>query len=62
MQIMCSTPSVYHMQRIVCHLVQRDSSSTEFDKVYIAFVLVISLAETIIDEGGEEARVSGENL
>ena len=32
-KIMCNTSSAYHVQRVVCHLVGRDSSAIKFDRV-----------------------------
>ena len=62
MQITCNTSSDYHVQHIVCHLVRRDSSAIEFDRAELAFIFgFILLAEPLIDEGGEETEVHGEN-
>ena len=33
MQITCNTLSVYHVQHVMCHVVQLDSSATKFDRV-----------------------------
>ena len=38
-QITCNTPSAYHVQRVVCHLVRRDSSAFKFDRIEFAFIL-----------------------
>ena len=38
-QITCNTSSTYHVQRVVCHLVRRDSSLIKFDRDEIAFIL-----------------------
>ena len=40
-QITCSTPSAYHVEHAVCHLVRRHSSAIKFDKVEIAFILAL---------------------
>ena len=32
-QIMCNTSSTYYMQRVACHVIQRDSPAIKFDKV-----------------------------
>ena len=42
--IMCNISNTYHVQHAVCHLVRRDSSTIQFDRVYFSFIL---LAETI---------------
>ena len=41
--------------------VRRGSSAIYFDRVEITFILVISLAERLPNEGGEETGVPGEN-
>ena len=47
------------MQRVLCHLVQRDSSAVKFDRVEIAFILALFYwLEPLTNEGGEE---TGEN-
>ena len=33
-------PSAYHVQRVTCHLVERDSSALKFDRVEISFILL----------------------
>ena len=40
-QITCNTSSANHVQHVMCHLVRRDSSATKFDRVEIAFILVL---------------------
>ena len=40
-QIMCSTYSAHHMQHVMCHVVQRDSSAIKFDGVEITFILAV---------------------
>ena len=55
----CNTSSAYHVQRVVCHVVQRDSSAIKFDRVEIAFIL--ALLYWLKHEGGEETGVPGEN-
>ena len=40
-KITCNTPSAYHVQRVVCHLVRRDSSAIKFDRVEIVFILAL---------------------
>ena len=40
-KITCHTSSAYHVQRVVCHLVRRDSSAIKFDRVEISFILVL---------------------
>ena len=42
----CNTSAAYHMQHVACHVVPRDSSAIDFDRVGTACVSV-SLAETI---------------
>ena len=37
--IMCNTSSAFHVQHIVCHMVQRGSSAIKFDRVENAFDL-----------------------
>ena len=40
--------SAYHVQHVMCCLVQRDSLAIEFDRVEITFILAfILLAETV---------------
>ena len=45
-QITCNTSETNHVQH-VCLMVRRDSSTIEFDRVYIALILVYCLAETM---------------
>ena len=40
-KITCCTSSAYHVQRVVCHWVRRDSSAIEFDRAEIAFILAL---------------------
>ena len=40
-KITCNTSSIYHVHRVVCHLVQGDSSAAKFDRVEIAFILAL---------------------
>ena len=60
MQIMCNASSAYHMQHVVCHMVQRDSSATKFDKVDVTLILALFFigGNHLTDEGEEE---TGEN-
>ena len=45
-----------------CHLVRRDSSAVEFDRVEIAFILALFYwLKRLTDVGGEETGVPGEN-
>ena len=45
---MCNTSSAYHVQRVVCHLVRRDSLAIKFDIVEISFIFGLTiLAETM---------------
>ena len=37
-QSTCNTSSVYHVQLVVYHLVERDSSAIKFNRVYITFI------------------------
>ena len=61
-QITCNTLSAYHAQRVVCHLVRRDSSATKFDRVEIAFILALFYwLKPLTNEGGEKTRAPGEN-
>ena len=32
-QITCNTTNAYHVQRVTCHVVRRDSSAIKFDRV-----------------------------
>ena len=41
MQITCNTSSTYHVQHVMYHMVRRDSSAAEFDKVEITFILAL---------------------
>ena len=44
----CNTSSAYHVKHAVCHLVRGGRSAIKFDRVEIAFILVLSLlAKTI---------------
>ena len=50
------------MQRVVCHVVGRDSSAVKFDRVEIAFILALFYwLKPLTDDGGEETGVPGEN-
>ena len=50
------------MQQVVCHVVRRGSSDTNFDKVEITFISALFYwLIPFTDEGGEETRVPGEN-
>ena len=40
-KITCNTSSTYQVQRVVCHLAQRDSSAIKFDRVEITFILML---------------------
>ena len=40
-QITCNMSSACRVQRVVCHLVGRDSSAIKLDRVEIAFILVL---------------------
>ena len=61
-KITCNTSSAYHVQRVVCHLVRRDSSAIKFDRVEIACILaLLNGLKPLTDEGGEETGVPGEN-
>ena len=42
-QITCNTSSAYHVQRVMCHLVQTDSSAIKFDIAEIAFIQFYSI-------------------
>ena len=48
-QLCANTSIACHMQHVMCHMVQRDSSATKSGRVEIAFILALlfSLAETI---------------
>ena len=50
-QITCNTSSTCHVQPVVCHLVQRDSSAIKFDRVEIAFLfeLIFYLLKPLSD-------------
>ena len=53
-QITCNTSGSYHEQHVVCHVVGRDSSAIKFDRVVIAFVIVLFLwLKPLTDERGE---------
>ena len=52
-QITCNTSGAHHVQHVVCHVVQRDSSAIKFDRVEIAFILAIFYRQKLLtDEGG----------
>ena len=52
----------YHVQHVVCHVIQRHSSAVKFDKVKIAFILVLFYwLKRLTNKGGEETGVLGEN-
>ena len=65
---MCSN-HMQHIERlshatchVACHIVQRDSSAIEFDRIEIAFIFSsILLTDPLTDERGEEHGVPGEN-
>ena len=41
-KIICNTSSAYHVQHVLCHLVQRDSSAIQFEswnRIYFSFTL-----------------------
>ena len=40
-QITCNTPSAYHVQHVVYHVVRRDSSAIKFDRVEIEFIFAL---------------------
>ena len=40
-QITCNTSGAYHVQHVVCHVVQRDSSGIQFDRAETAFTLAL---------------------
>ena len=55
---MCNTSSVYYIQHVVCHVVQRDSSAIKFDRVENAFIWnLFYWPKPSADEGGEETGV-----
>ena len=59
-KITCNTSSAYHVQRVVCHLVRRDSSAIKFDRVEIVIILALLYwLKPLTDEGGEETGVPG---
>ena len=59
---MCNTLSAYHMQRVVYHLVRRDSSAIKFDRVEIASILALLYwLKPLANEGGEETGAPREN-
>ena len=61
-QVTCNTSSTYHVQHVVCRVVQRDNSAIKFDRVEIAFVFTLFYwLKPLTDEGGDETRVPGEN-
>ena len=50
-----------HMQYVVWHIVQRNSSAINLDKFEIAFILALfHWLKPLTNEGGEKARVIGE--
>ena len=56
MQIICSTLGAYHMQHVMCHMVQGDRSAV--DRVDITFILALChWLKPLTDAGGEETRV-----
>ena len=59
----CATHPVLIMCNMSCHMVWRDSSAIKFDRVEIAFILVLlHWWKQFTDEGGEETRVPRETL
>ena len=40
-QITCNTSSAYRVQRVVCHMVRRDTSAIKLDSVIVAFILAL---------------------
>ena len=61
-QITCNTSSAYHVQHVVHHVVQRDSSVIQFDRVGIAFISALFYwLKPVTDEREEETGVPGEN-
>ena len=61
-QITCNTSSTYHMQHVVYHMAQRNSSAIKFDRVEIAYIVALSYwLKPLTNEGGEETRVPREN-
>ena len=64
MKITCDTSSAYHVQRVVFHLVRRDSSASKFDRVEIAFILALLYRLKLLTDdsrpvfhGGQEGEV-----
>ena len=57
-QMTCDTSSAYHVQHVVCHVVQRDRSAIKFGRIEIAF---FNWLRPLTDEGREEGGVLGEN-
>ena len=50
-KITCNTSSAYHVQRVVCLLVGRDSSAIKFDRAEIVFILALLYwLKPLIDE------------
>ena len=61
-QITCNTQSGLHVQRVVCHLVRRDSSAVKVGSIEIAFIsALVYWLKRLTDKGGEETGVLGEN-
>ena len=62
MQITCNTSRALHVQHVVCHVVRRDRSPVQSDRVEIAFILALFYwLKPSTDEGREETGVPGEN-
>ena len=61
-QIRCNTSNAYHVQRVVCHLVRRDSSAIKFHRVEITFILAsFYWLKPLSNEGREENGAPGAN-
>ena len=61
MQITGNTSGAYHVQYVVCHVVRKDNSALNFDRVGITFILpLFHWPKSVTDEGGEETGVPRE--
>ena len=60
--ITCNTLGAHHMQHVMSHMVRKDRSTINFDRVEIAFILTLFYWLTpLTNEGGEETGIPGEN-
>ena len=61
-QITYNTSGTYHVQQVMCHVVQRASSSVKLERAEITFTLALfHWLKSLTNEGREETGVSREN-